>query len=144
MSKSECTFNHIADTQELQELSVVNFMAAKGYEPVYGPNGLQSFLQPNFACVGKARISFNSAVRQHNKEATEAFNRIRCNHNETFESFVQGNEDDLVALFAGSAKIVRKAKLTYSRKEGVKVQSHKIEFLTKRDHAHYGKILELE
>lgn len=142
MTKSTCTFDHIAETQEIQELSVVNYMASKGYEPVYGENGLKSFFQPKFACIGKARVSFNSAVKMHNKEPTMAFQNIKCSAQETFEEFIQTNEDDLIALFAGTARIIRKAKLVYSRKEGVMVQSHKIEFLTKRDFAHYGKFIE--
>lgn len=144
MTKSACTFDHIAETQELQELSVVNYMAAKGYEPVYGPRGLQSFFQPKFACIGKARVSFNSAVRQHNKEADAVYRGFTAISGVSYEDFICNpkNEAAMIALFAGTAKIVRKAKLVYSRKEGVKVQSHKIEFVTPRDARHYGKFLE--
>ncbi len=146
MSKSECTFDKIVDTQELQELSVVNYMAASGYEPVYGDKGLCSFLQPKFACIGKQRVSFNSAVRMHNTQPNEVFKKITADSGQwqSFEDFLLTNENDLTVLFAGQSKIVKKAKLTYSRKEGVKVQSHKVEFLTRRDFKHYGPVLGLE
>ena len=49
--------------------------------------------------------------------------------------------EQLVTLFAGTTKIVKKAKLVFSRKRGIEAQSHKVEFMTKRDRQYFGKAL---
>lgn len=144
MRKAEDTFDVIVETQELQEMSVVNYMAAKGYEPVYKHDiGLASFRQPLFDHIGEGRISVGTAIRLHNNEAENTFDGFVIDPKETFHEFVADNVkyDQIVTLFAGTTKIVKKAKLVFSRKRGLEVQSHKIEFMTKRDRNHFGRIL---
>ena len=144
MSKAGCTFDEIVETQELQELSVVNFMAAKGYEPVYKPEiGLAAFRQPAFDHIGLGRVSVNTAIRQHNNQAEETFERFVIDPKESFQDFIADDVkyDQLIVLFAGTTKIVKKAKLVFSRKRGIEAQCHKIEFMTKRDRKYFGEVL---
>jgi hypothetical protein len=132
------TFDKVSGTQELQELSVVNFMAARGYEPLYDFNiGLAAFVQPRFASTGKRRVSVLSAIKMHNELAETTFENIRVEPNTSFQEYVIKNEDAIIDLFAGTTKIVKRVKLSFSKKLGVQVQSDKVEFMSKRDFQHY-------
>lgn len=134
----------VQGTQELQEMSVVNFMAGMGYEPVYDYNiGLCAFAQPKYAHFGKARVSVNTAIKMHNNLAEETFQQIRRTGPVTFSDFISNveGEDAIIKLFAGTTKIVKRAKLVFSRKNGIVCQDDKVKFMTKRDFAHYRKFI---
>lgn len=147
----EATFKPV-DTTAIQEESLVNFMAAIGYEPTYKivnlGNGwtmkseqLSGFYQPKFARVGKARVSVNTAIRMHNEHAEECFAEIiSFTPNQEFIDYVADyeNVDKITALFAGTCKIVNFVSATYSKKKGFVVHNHNVKFMTKRDQRQYG------
>lgn len=132
------------DTTEIQEQSLVDFMAAVGYEPTYLKIGkgerLSGFYQPNFARIGKARISVNTAIKMHNDLAEETFAKVKLEPYVDFRDFVkfQANVDELVAIFAGTCKIVQFISATYSKKKGFVVHNHMVKFSSKRDQRFYG------
>lgn len=132
------------DTTEIQEQSLVDFMAAVGYEPTYISNGkgerLSGFYQPKFARIGKARISVNTAIKMHNDLAEETFAKVKLEPYVDFRDFVkyQANVDELVAIFAGTCKIVQFISATYSKKKGFVVHNHNVKFSSKRDQRFYG------
>lgn len=132
------------DTTAIQEQSLVDFMAAVGYEPTYVKIGkgerLSGFYQPNFARIGKARISVNTAIRMHNDLAEETFAKVKLEPFEEFRIFAskEKNVDELVALFAGTCKIVHRIAANYSNKDGFVVHNHNVKFMTKRDQKFYG------
>lgn len=152
--EKESTFEFVNNTRVLQEESLTLFAAALGYEPVYDlkTDELVRFQQPRFACVGEEIVSVNRMILLHNNLADYIFEEIQINGydyiNETggtvytFEKFINGPKnagiDAITALFAGTCKLVKKVKMTHSRKRGLEVQSHKVEFNTKRDKAHWG------
>lgn len=127
------------NTLELQEISVVNFMAALGYDPIYDSEHLRGFRCDKYRHVGKARISVLSAIRMHNESAEEEFAMLKFSPYEEFKDFISKDEnvDQLNAIFAGTVKIFERVKLSYSRKEGLILQSDNVKFMTKRDRAHY-------
>lgn len=132
------------DTTVIQEDSLTNFMAALGYEPVYGCGNmyfkLTGFFQPKFKRIGKARISVNTAIRMHNELAEENFAKLKFTPYEEFKEFVskQDNVDELVSLFAGTCKIVNFISATFSKKKGFVVHNHNVKFMTHRDRRQYG------
>ena len=141
----EATFAPV-NTTHIQEESLVNFMAAIGYEPTYklndgGGERLSGFFQPKFFCVGKARVSVNTAIRLHNEYAEESFAElISFTPNQELIDFVADyhNIDKITAVFAGTCKIVNFISATYSKKNGFVVHNHNVKFMTKRDQRHYG------
>lgn len=142
--KPEMDFKPV-DTSQIQEESLVNFMSAIGYEPTYklinAGERLSGFFQPKFFCVGKARVSVTSAIRMHNELAEDTFAKlVSFTPYEEFRDFVarQDNVDEIVAVFAGTCKIVETIKANYSRKKGFIVHDHNIKFMTKRDRRYYG------
>lgn len=140
------TLNQIApfvprDTSGIQEESLVNFMAATGYEPVYNNTfGLCGFFQPKFEAIGKSRISVTSAIRMHNETAEETFAKLKFTPYVEFKEFVSelGNVDDIITIFAGTCKIVETVNANYSRKKGLMFTKHNVKFMTHRDRRHYG------
>lgn len=134
----------VRDTAQLQEDSLVNFMAAIGYEPTYTlvnmGERLSGFFQPNFYKIGKARVSVNTAIRMHNELAEETFAKLKFEPYVEFQKFVeqQDNIDEVIAVFAGTCKIVQTVKAVYSRKQGLIIHNHNVKFMTKRDKRHYG------
>lgn len=135
----------ISDTSEIQEASLVNFMAAIGYEPTYKPTvggeRLTGFFQPKFFRIGQARLSVNTAIRLHNEYAEESFAElISFTPNQEFRDFVSDydNIDKITSLFAGTCKIVNFVSATYSKKKGFVVHNHNVKFMTKRDQRRYG------
>lgn len=132
------------DTTMIQEDSLVDFMAAVGYEPVYkivwNAEQLCGFYQPKFARIGKARISVNTAIKMHNDLAEETFAKVKLEPYVEFRKFVskQANVDELVAIFAGTCKIVEFISATYSKKKGFVVHNHNVKFMSKRDQRFYG------
>lgn len=137
------------DTTAIQEESLVTFMAAIGYEPTYKiitsglihSERLSGFFQPKFFCIGKARISVNTAIRLHNEYAEESFAElISFTPNQELIAFVADyhNIDKITAVFAGTCKIVNFISATYSKKNGFVVHNHNVRFMTKRDQRHYG------
>lgn len=142
----EDTFDKVSGTQELQELSLTNFMAALGYEPVYNHSiGICAFSQPRFERTGEKRVSVLRAIKLHNDLAENTFEEagFHVHANMNFQEFISydTNADALINLFAGTTKIVKRLKLSFSKKTGISVQSDKIEFMTKRDFAHYRKFI---
>ncbi|MNC02961.1 hypothetical protein D3C75_503510 [compost metagenome] len=142
--KPEMDFKPV-DTTIIQEDSLTNFMAAIGYEPVYGGGNmygkLTGFYQPKFARVGQARVSVNRAIRLHNEYAEESFAElISFTPNQEFRDYVADydNIDKITALFAGTCKIVNFISATYSKKKGFVVHNHNVKFMTKRDQRQYG------
>jgi hypothetical protein len=132
------------DTTDIQESSLVNFMAALGYEPTYKHSGkrelLAGFFQPKFARVGKARLSVNTAIRLHNNLAEDTFAKVKSEPMIEFKKFVanEANADEIVALFAGTCKIVEFVNATYSNRNGFRVHKHDVKFMTNYDRRQYG------
>lgn len=132
------------DTTTIQEDSLTNFMAALGYEAVYGAgtmyDKLTGFYQPKFRRTGKARLSVNTAIRMHNELAEENFAKLKFTPYEEFKDFVakQDNVDELITLFAGTCKIVNFISATFSRKKGFVVHNHNVKFMSHRDRRQYG------
>lgn len=137
------------DSKAIQEESLVRFMAAVGYEPVYDEQDrLRSFFQPKFSRIGEARISINRAIIMHNSWAEETFAQLihyGAYSKTGFKDFIQPwtNVDSLAILFAGTCKIVEQIKGCGSNKEGFKVHDHNIKFMTKRDKRQYGHMIGL-
>lgn len=138
------------DSKAIQEESLVRFMAAVGYEPVYDEQDrLRSFCQPKFSKIGEARVSINRAIAMHNSWAEDLFSEIIHYAvkvgSTTFREFIQSwrNVDSMSIMFAGTCKIVEQIKGCGSNKEGFKVHDHNIKFMTKRDKRHYGHLLGL-
>lgn len=148
-----CTFDYVTDTTELQIHSLVEFAAALGYEAVWDlkTDQLLEFYQPRFACVGEAKVSVNRMILLHNNLAEYIFEEIQINGyehiNQTqgtaypFNDFINAPKnagiDAITALFAGTCKVLKKVKMNYSKEKGVLIQSHKVEFNTRRDFAHF-------
>lgn len=139
------------DSKALQEESLVRFMAAVGYEPVYDEkDNLRYFFQPKFSKIGEARVSVNRAITMHNTLAELNFYAL-LEHSPpgwyipTFKEFIQPwvNVDALTIIFAGTCKIVEQVKGCGSNKEGFKVHDHNVKFMTKRDKRQYGYMVGL-
>lgn len=141
--KPEADFKPV-DTTTIQEDSLTNFMAALGYDPVYGTGSMYEpligFYQPKFARIGRARISVNTAIRMHNELAEENFAKLKFTPYEEFKDFVsrQDNVDELISIFAGTCKIVNFISATFSRKKGFVVHNHNVKFMNHRDRRQYG------
>lgn len=143
--KPEADFMPV-DTTMIQEESVTNFMAGLGYDPVYKNDGnitcsLVGFRAPKFKRIGRERISVNTAIRLHNEYAEETFAEvISFTPNQEFINYVSqsDNVDKIIALFAGTCKIVNFVSATYSKKKGFVVHNHNVKFMTKRDQRQYG------
>jgi hypothetical protein len=131
------------NTLELQEISLVNFMAAKGYDPIYDFEHLRGFHCSKFRAIGVERISVLSAIRMHNEEAEEQFAMLKFTPYEEFQSFISNDDNvmQLNSIFAGTIKIFKRVKLSYGRKQGLILQSDNVEFMTKRDAAHYESFI---
>ncbi len=129
------------DTTEIQQESLINFMAASGYEPVYNDREmLVAFSQPRFAKTGKIRIGVNSAIRLHNESAEEVFVKLQFQPKQEFRDFCKKYEniDEIITLFAGTCKIVEFISANFSRKRGFHVHNHNVKFMTKRDQYNFG------
>lgn len=133
------------NTFELQEISLVNFMAALGYDPIYDSEHLRGFYCAKYKAVGRQRISVLNAIRMHNEEAEDQFAMLKFTPYEPFNEFIakDKNIDQLNLIFAGTIKIFERVKLSYSRKNGLILQSDNVKFMTKRDEAHYGAFLKV-
>lgn len=134
---------NVRDTKHIQEESLVNFMAAIGYEPVYNFFTITGFYQPAFAKTGKARISVNKAIEMHNYDADEAFqtflsDAIGSNSLREYLRKSDLNLDEITNLFAGTCKIVQHINGNYSRKKGLVINKHQVKFMTKYDERRYG------
>jgi hypothetical protein len=132
------------DTTDIQEASLVNFMAALGYEPTYRHAGkreiLTGFFQPKYARIGKARLNLNTAIRLHNNLAEDTFAKVKSQPYEEFGTFVakEANVDELVALFAGTCKIVETVKANGSNRNGFVVHDYNIKFMSQYERRQYG------
>lgn len=142
--KPEMDFKPV-DTTSIQEASLVEFMAALGYEPTYKIIGkgerLSGFFQPKFFRTGRARVGVNTAIRLHNEYAEESFAElISFTPNQEFRDFIADyyNIDKIVAVFAGTCKIVNFISATYSKKKGFIVHNHNVKFMTQYDRRQYG------
>lgn len=131
----------LLDTTHIQQDSLIEFMAAIGYEPVYNDREmLCSFYQPKYHKTGEMRVSVNRAIRMHNEMAEEVFIKLQFQPKQEFRDFVKDyhNIDEIVTLFAGTCKIVEFISANYSKKRGFEVHNHNVKFMTKRDQKHYG------
>lgn len=133
------------NTTDIQEESLVRFMAALGYEPTYKHTGgkserLTGFFQPKYFRIGKARLSVNTAIRLHNTLAEDTFVKVKTKPMVEFKKFVskEANAQELVALFAGTCKIVEFVNAAYSNRNGFKVHKHDVKFMTNFDRRQYG------
>lgn len=133
------------DTTEIQEESVVRFMAALGYEPVYSYLNLVGFFQPKYFRIGKARISVNTAIRLHNNLSEEAFLNVTRNTRQSrvgFHNYISNSDkrtDEIIALFAGTCKIVKFVSATFNRKtKKFVVHNHNVKFMTNFDRRQHG------
>lgn len=146
----KCSFPMVHDTSSLQLESLLAFAAALGYDAVYpksdkknpDPFKVLYFYNPRAERVGQARISVNTMIRKHNTLPNKVFREIQDGAKVGFNDFIRSpkGEDQAIALFAGYVRIVRKVKLTHSRKNGIVVQSHKVHFQTRRDMVQYALI----
>ena len=131
-------------TGDIQEESLVNFMAAIGFEPIYDTTrGLIGFRQPKFARVGKERVSVNTAIKMHNQDAEVAFNTMIADarRNPGFRNYIRANDmnlDEITALFAGTCKIVEHVHGNFNKKKGLVITKHQVKFMTKYDERRYG------
>lgn len=129
-------------TNYIQEESVTNFLAALGYEPVYGVHGhLLRFSQPRFAKHGEAIVSVNRAIRLHNAAGEEAFAElIAFTAPQELRDYIRyfKNYQTLMIAAAGATKIVEQVKASFSRKKGFVVHDHNIKFMTRRDQKRYA------
>lgn len=131
----------IHNTAELQELSLTNYMAALGYEPVYSDElGLIRFRQPRFQVIGRENISVNLAIKMHNRLSESTFFSFRVRPGTSFKDFISkyDNIDRIVELFAGTCKIVQQVKANFSNKKGFMVHDHNVKFMTKLDKRQHG------
>ena len=136
-----------SNTEELQEESLVNFMASLKYEPVYDSTTyrLLRFKQPRFACVGQEYIGLKRAIYMHNNLVESVWQTITT-VNTDFVSFVNspGGEDMIQILAAGNARIVQTVKGKPSKK-GFFVESnkgdHMIRFQSEKDFMQYKHLL---
>lgn len=131
------------NTTYIQEESVTNFMAALGYEPVYGGfyGHLLRFSQPRFAKHGEAIVSVNRAIKLHNAAGEEAFAElIAFTAPQELRDYVHyfKNYQTLMMAAAGATKIVEQVKASHSRKKGFVVHDHNIKFMTRRDQKRYA------
>lgn len=131
------------NTTYIQEESVTNFMAALGYEPVYGGalGHLLRFSQPRFAKHGEAIVSVNRAIKLHNAAGEEAFAElIAFTAPQELRDYVHyfKNYQTLMMAAAGATKIVEQVKASFSRKKGFVVHDHNIKFMTRRDQKIYA------
>lgn len=136
----------VVGTTLLQCESLIQFAACIGYEVVVNEqNNIVRFKQPNFRSVGEEYISVRRMIKLHNSAAEDIFEFIKTIPKEySFQDFLNGTSGHALieTLFAGSSKIVRKVKGQYHRKEGLVIQSHKVEFNSDKDYAHYGHLVE--
>lgn len=135
----------LADTKLLQCESLIQFAACIGYEVVMNEqNNIVRFKQPNFRSVGEEYIAVRRMIKLHNSAAEDIFEFIKTLPKEySFQDFLNGEDGHALieSLFAGSSKIVKKVKGQYHRKQGLVIQSHKVEFNSDRDYAHYGHLV---
>lgn len=134
------------NTTYIQEESVTNFMAALGYEPVYGGfhGHLLRFSQPRFARQGEAIVSVNRAIKLHNAAGEEAFAElIAFTAPQELRDYIRNfdNYRTIVLAAAGATKIVEQVKGSFSRKKGFVVHDHNIKFMTRRDQKLYAHCL---
>lgn len=138
----------VVDTKLLQYESLITFAACIGYEAVVNEqNNIVRFKQPNFRSVGEEYISVRRMINLHNNAAEDIFEFIKTLPKEySFQDFLNGASGHAMVetLFAGSGKIVRKVKGQYQRKQGLVIQSHKVEFNSDKDYAHYGHLVEIK
>ncbi len=138
----------VVDTTLLQCESLIQFAACIGYEVVVNEqNNIVRFKQPNFRSVGEEYISVRRMIKLHNSAAEDIFEFIKTLPKEySFQDFLNGASGHAMieTLFAGSSKIVRKVKGQYHRKQGFAIQSHKVEFNSDKDYAHYGHLVEVK
>lgn len=132
------------NSEKIQMASLTQFMAALGYDEVHDTKrGLVAFSAPMFACVGKARVSVQSAIRMHNELAEENFAKLKFEPYVEFKEFIanEANVDELISIFAGSCKIVETVKACFNRKKGIMFQSQNVKFMTKKDQYQYTPAL---
>lgn len=139
-------------TSYIQEESVTNFMAALGYEPVYGylsnssgnnVYGILRFTQPRFYKTGQVNVSVNRAIKLHNQAGEESFAELigftrAIELRDYLKDFK--NYQTILNVAAGSTKIVEQVKASWSRKKGFQVHDHNVKFMTNRDKRQYSHL----
>ena len=139
-----CTFEKVGNTYKLQVQSLIDFAAGLGYDPVFDTGGdLVSFVCPKARAVGEERVSVGKMIYQHNRLPGQALRKLQDGDKVSFPELVAKDEDLLVALFAGYCRRVKKVKATFDKKHQlIEIQSHKVEFQTKRDRAQCEHLIE--
>ena len=97
-----------ANTEEIQEESLVNFMCSLGYEPLYDSQTLRllRFKQPRFRCIGEEYIGLNRAIKLHNTAPESAWSYITT-VNMDFTSFLDTDHgEDIINLVAAGIRAV--------------------------------------
>lgn len=144
------------NSQELQEESLVCFMEALGYEPVYKFNGkygdfnerLTSFRSDKYVGDGLQRLSVNTAIKMHNLDPDYVISQIRTCINpngENFKNWINHrfNYIQVAILFAGTCKIVETVKGCGSKKKGLIIHDHTVKFMSKQAKKNYGNFIGL-
>ena len=133
-------------TKALQEESLLEYMAGVGYEALYNDkNQLIAFRQPRFDKSGCGKLSVNTAIKLHNREAYEVFDFIQrssIGFDKLLKFEGKAASHMLAALFAGSNRIVKNVKGQWSKKKGLIIQSNVIEFNTRAHYNAYKHLLE--
>ena len=145
-SSSELRIEDTKCTKALQEESLIEYMAGIGYEALYNDKDqLIAFRQPRFDSSGCGKLSVNTAIKLHNREAYEVFDFIQRS-GVNFDKFLKfegkAASHMLAALFAGSNRIVKNVKGQWSKKKGLIIQSNVIEFNTRAHYNAYKHLLE--
>ena len=143
----------VANTADLQTESLIRFMAALGYEPVFDSStrDLVRFYQPLLARFGVATVSLASAIEKHNYGPALALHTIQVHSRpikrghitevQFYNDLIRRDEflDATTMLFAGQARIVQKVKAQGSKRGLVFTEdAHKVEFNTRYDRKRFG------
>lgn len=135
------------DSSSLQEESLVLYMEALGYDPIYkwdGYNGelLVGFRSDKYVKDGVGRVSVNTAVDMHNYDPEFSYDMIRevTTDSEKYKNFIKNRSNYLViaSLFAGTCKIVESVKACGSKTRGLVVHDHNVKFMSEKYKRSYG------
>lgn len=137
------------DTRHLQVASVVKFMHHIGFEPEYQTGKLVRFVRTRNELKHYREaddvVSVRTAISLHNGYPVYPFTADSSNPVSIINEYLSQIPIKISPYDYGVAKaskIVEKAKLQFSRKKGVIVQSHKVKFASVYAQATYGHFVE--
>ena len=130
-----CTFDHVLNTESLQVESLMRVAGALGYEPVYDKKAnLVNFRGDRYQKDGMLHVSVNSMIKLHNKLGQNAWISTKNAIETNLDEFIANKGDEnIIILLAHYTRLVKKIKMSFSKKRGFIVQSNKVEFYTKWD-----------